>query len=112
MPNCASSRQKKKQTRTKHTNSATSLELPLSDSLCVLDSSLSLGRLSLVDDVFEEGFFFSGSMAEGPYISRLVPRGRLYAANKAKQGIEGTQLLVVDDDGRSNPIASRGAFSS
>lgn len=59
------------------TNSATSLELPLSDSLCTLDSSLSLffgfsfdlslslGRFSLVADVFGAVLFKSVSMAVG-----------------------------------------------
>lgn len=59
------------------TNSATSLELPLSDSLCTLDSSLSLfldlsfdfslslGRFSLDAEIFEDGFFTSVSMAVG-----------------------------------------------
>lgn len=59
------------------TNSATSRELPLSDSLCTLDSSLSLllgfsfdlslslGRFSLDADIFGAVLFISASMAVG-----------------------------------------------
>lgn len=70
------------------TNSATSLELPLSDSLCTLDSSLpllfdlsfdfslSVGRFSLGADVFEDVFLMSVSMAVGAGLEKRRKRER------------------------------------
>lgn len=71
---------KSRRERGQRTNSATSLELPLSDSLCVLDSSLSFGRLSLLDDVFEVVFFFSGSMAEAVFRDSCAVASPMYVA--------------------------------